>query len=99
MGQTEYFLGKDQIWRFFHTKPFQGELANKTSKIKRICIFGVFFGKKFKMTELIENLVICFLYVKSLVILYIYFLLYYFIEQEAEKKEKSKEASGKWFLS
>lgn len=74
-------------------KTFQEKLA-KTSKIKSACIFGV-FGKKFKMTELIENVVISFLCVKSLVILYIYFLLYYFIEQEAEEKEKSKEASDK----
>lgn len=54
-------------------------------------MFWVFFRKKFKITKLIENLVICILLSR-----WSFFQTYsYFTEQEAEEKEKSKEASDK----
>lgn len=41
-------------------KTISGKLA-KSTVIKTICMFWVFFRKKFKITKLIENLVICIL--------------------------------------
>lgn len=60
-------------------------------------MIGIFFRKKFKIKGLVKNFshLYCILYISQWSFFIPTLLLYYSTDQEADEKEKSKEASDK----